>query len=183
MAHILIVGGTGMLKDAALYFTKHAYTVSVIARNQKGFDNLIESNSGNGFINPLKVDYHDSKLLKEKIESAISELGKIDSCIAWIHSNAGSALYIIADELNNQNINVNFYHVLGSRSPDFLKKESGFENKFKWYENLVYKKIILGFVREKENTRWLTDTEISNAVIDAFGKESDTYLAGEQFKK
>jgi hypothetical protein len=44
----MITGGTGMLKDASLYFTQHFSTVSVIARHQQGLDDLINAKSGSG---------------------------------------------------------------------------------------------------------------------------------------
>ncbi len=74
MSHILIAGGTGMLKNVSIYHAKHAVNISVIARSQTGFDNLISEKTGPGFINPIKVDYSNSKLLKEKIISAIDSL-------------------------------------------------------------------------------------------------------------
>ena len=84
MSHILVVGGTGMLKEVPLYFTRHGFTVSVIARNQVRFNKLMESRGEHGFINPVKVDYSDYNLLEEKINSAIDNYGKIETCISWI---------------------------------------------------------------------------------------------------
>ncbi len=59
MPHALIVGGTGMLAEVSLYFARHGFTVSVIARNPSGLKKLIELKSEHGFINPVKVDYSD----------------------------------------------------------------------------------------------------------------------------
>lgn len=51
--------------------------------------------------------------------------------------------------------------------------------------NIIYKKVILGFVIEDEASRWLTDTEISNGVIDAVINDKDIFTVGkvEPWKK
>jgi hypothetical protein len=178
MSHILIVGGTGMLNGVPHYYTQHGFTVSVIARNQSGLNKLIESKGEQGFINPIKVDYANYELLKEKINSAIDNYGSIETCICWIHSIAPEAPFIIADVLNNQNVITKYYHVLGSENiqPDGQNKK--FELSISKYENLIYKKIILGFVIEDKHSRWLTDLEISNGVIDAVTYEKDVFIVG-----
>lgn len=178
MPHALITGGTGMLKGVPHYFTQHGYTVSVIARNPNGLNKLIEAKAEHGFINPIKVDYSDYNQLEEKINSAIDNYGKIETAVSWIHSTAPEAPYIIADVLNNQNVKTKFFHVLGYEyaSPD--EKSVDIKYSFERFVNLIYKKIILGFVIEDDNSRWLTDTEISNGVIDGVINEKDTFIVG-----
>jgi len=178
MPHVLITGGTGMLKDVPHYFTRHGYTVSVIARNPEGLNKLIEAKDQHGFINPVKVDYSDNYLLEEKLKSAIDNYGKIETAVCWVHSTAPDALGIIADVLNEQNIKLKFYHIVGcvNIEPDGQNKE--FEIRITKYDNIIYKKVILGFVIEDEASRWLTDTEISNGVIDAVINEDNVYVVG-----
>jgi len=178
MPHALIVGGTGMLKDVPHYFTRHGFTVSVIARNPEGLNKLIESKSEHGFINPVKIDYADYSNLEEKLSSAIDNYGKIETCISWIHSTAPEAPYIIAKILNNQNTKTKFYHVLGSSNIPPDGRNQKFESEISGYENIIYRKIMLGFVIEDDKSRWLTDTEISNGVIDAVIKEDNNFVVG-----
>jgi hypothetical protein len=178
MPHALIVGGTGMLKDVPHYFTRHGYTVSVIARNPAGFNKLIESKSEHGFINPIKVDYSDYGLLEEKLKSAIDSYGKIETAVCWIHGTAPEAPYIIADILNNQNIKCKYFHVLGCEYSLPTEENRNLHFTFERFVNLIYRKIILGFVIEDETSRWLTDTEISNGVTDGIINEKDTFIVG-----
>ncbi len=112
MPHVLVAGGTGMLKEVSLYFARHGCKVSVIARNQNKFNELIESKSEHGFINPITVDYSDYSYLEEKLYSAIDNYGKIETAVCWIHSTAPETPYVIADVLNNKNIKVKYFHVL-----------------------------------------------------------------------
>ena len=178
MPHTLITGGTGMLKDVSLYYAQHGSTVSVIARNQQGIDELITKKDEYGFINPLRVDYSDYQRLEQKINLAIEHYGKIESCVNWIHSSAPEAPYIIAEILNNQNIKCKFFHVLGCEYADPSLKFPEIEKTFERFVNLIYRKIILGFVVEDEKARWLTKTEIGNGVIDAVEKEKDSFIVG-----
>lgn len=178
MSHILIVGGTGMLKEVCLYFAKHSFSVSVIAGNQSGLNKVIESKGEHGFINPIKVDYTDYKPLEEKIKSAIDNYGKIETAVCWIHSTAPEAPFIVADVLNIQNIKCKYFHILGSANVEPHGQNIKFEMSISKYENIIYRKIILGFIVEEETSRWLTDAEISNGVIDAVNNDRDTFIVG-----
>lgn len=178
MPHALIVGGTGMLKDVSHYFTRHGYTVSVIARNPNGFNKLIESKDQHGFINPVKVDYSDYSLLQEKLNSAIDNYGKIDTAVCWIHSTAPEAPYVVADVLNDQDLKFKYFHILGSEMKNPDERYETIQFSFERFVNLVYKKIILGFVIEDGTSRWLADTEISNGVIDGIISGKDSFVVG-----
>lgn len=178
MPHVLIVGGTGMLKGVSHYFTIHGYTVSVIARNPIGLNKLIESKAEHGFINPIKVDYYDNNLLEEKLKSAIDNHGQIETAVCWIHSTAPEAPYIVAGVLNNQNIKCKYFHVLGCEYSLPTEENKKLQFTFERFVNIIYKKIILGFVIENEHSRWLTDHEISNGVIDAVINEKDDFIVG-----
>lgn len=178
MPHALVVGGTGMLKGVSLYFASHGMTVSVIARNQKHFDDLILSKGEDGFINPVRVDYTSYDLLKNKIEMAIDSYGVIESCVCWIHSTAPDAPYVIAGILNSQNIKSKYFHILGCEYANPYETNLDIEKSFEQFINISYRKVILGFVLEEEHARWLNNIEISNGVIDAIEKDRDSYIAG-----
>lgn len=167
-----------MLKDVTLYFTMHAFTVSVIARNQSGLDKLISSKSESGFIVPLKADYSDSAALTDKILSAINEYGEFETVISWIHSYAESAHELIAGIIGKGSTLCRYFHVKGSGSfnPAFIN--DNVEQTVLQYKNISYRKIILGFVRENHKSRWLTNTEISNGVIDAVNYDKETFTVG-----
>lgn len=178
MSHVLVVGGTGMLKDVSLYFATHGMKVSVVARDQKKFEELIMSKDSYGFINPVRVDYTDYEQLKRKLTNAVNIYGPIETAVCWIHSTVPDAIYIIAELLNETNIPVKFYHILGSESakPAIVKED--FSLTLHRFKNLSYKKIILGFVTEDENSRWLTNTEIGNGVIDALKMDKEEFVVG-----
>jgi len=178
MSHVLVVGGTGMLKDVSLYFAYHGMKVSVIARDQKKFEELIFAKNKSGFINPIRVDYTDYDQLQKKLQNAINIYGPIETAICWIHSTAPEAPYIIAEILNEFNIPFRYFHILGSSYADPAVINEDFEQTLHRFKNITYKKIILGFVIEDNHARWLTNTEIANSVIDAIKKDENLFIAG-----
>ncbi len=167
-----------MLKGVSLYYASHGCNVSVIARNQTCLNDLIETKCEPGFINPVRVDYKDYFNLKDKIISSIETYGSIEQCVCWIHSTSPDAPYVIADILNEQNIFSKYFHVLGCEYKDPLAENTDIEKNFEKYKNLLYRKIILGFVNEDPDSRWLTNTEISNGVIDGIIREKSTHIVG-----
>ncbi|HMS65854.1 MAG TPA: short-chain dehydrogenase [Ignavibacteria bacterium] len=178
MSHVLVVGGTGMLKGVSLYFATHGMKVSVIARDQNKFEELILSKDIDGFINPIRVDYSESEQLRSKLTNALNIYGPIETAVCWIHSTAPEAVHEIAEILNDSNIPVKFYHILGSESSNPAIVSEDFKQTLYKFKNISYKKIILGFVVEDENSRWLTNTEISNGVIDALKKDDEMFIVG-----
>lgn len=180
MTHILIVGGTGMLKDVSCYFLSCGFTISLIARNIKGIEDIILNKKEEGYVNPLVLDYHNYDELKKKISIAIESHGPIQTTINWIHSSAAEAHLIISDILNFQNIPFRYYDIIGSSNlksiSDFIAiRRKGFEK----FSNLLYRSIILGHIKKDDNTfRWLNHLEISNGVIDAIKSDSDMNIVG-----
>ncbi|MCY7362658.1 MAG: short-chain dehydrogenase [Ignavibacteria bacterium] len=178
MSHVLVVGGTGMLKDVSLYFAIHGKKVSVIARDQIKFEELILAKDTFGFINPIRVDYTDYEQLKNKLHNAINIYGPVETAVCWIHSTAPEAPHIIAEIINEANIPVKYFHILGSEYVNPLNQIEDFKETFHRYKNISYKKIILGFIIEDGHSRWLTNTEIGNGVTDALKKDEDLFIVG-----
>lgn len=167
MSHILITGGTGMLRGAVKKFLTEYETVSVIARHEYGFKKLLSETNFPQKLNPVLLDYSDTDLLSEKIKSSIKQYGPIETAVSWIHSQSESSNKVISRVLNSENIKSNYFHILGSAyyNPEYLKLE--LEEIFSACENILYKKILLGFKIENGISRWLTDEEISEGVYDA----------------
>lgn len=167
-----------MLKDVSLHFASHGMKVSVIARDQNKFEELIFAKDDSGFINPIRVDYTDYEQLKRKLQNAISIYGPIETAVCWIHSTAPEAPHIIAEILNSSIVSVRFFHVLGCEYADPSIVNEDYEQTLNLFKNISYRKIILGFVIEDDNSRWLTNTEIANGVIDAIKKDADLFVIG-----
>jgi len=177
MAHALVVGGTGMLKEVTLYLLQRFDTVSVIARSPNGFKKL-EQESGklSSHLNKLQLDYTHYNDLTSLLIKAIKDFGEINLAVSWIHSSAPLAPLLIAKVINDTSQHFDFYEILGSSHihPENEKREE----KFTDFENIKYHKIILGFVIEAKSSRWLTNEEISRGVIEAIEKGDEDYVIG-----
>lgn len=170
LKHVLIIGGTGMLKGAVISLLDEYDIISVLSRNDEKFNNL-KTEAGNRAkkLNRIKCDYTDYQELTAQLIKAIGELNEISLVISWIHSTAALAPAIAAKVINHQRTKCNYYDIIGSTGES---RESSFTP----FENITYHKIQLGYIKEGDANRWLSDEEICSGVIEAVkgGKKEST---------
>lgn len=148
--------------------------MSIIARNAERMKQLLQETSSESRVTPLLVDYRNNDELKEEINRTIKENGDIDIVVAWIHSIAENALQIIANEISKRKNNWELFHILGSSSNlDEIKKKTAAPTSY------VYYQVQLGFKFESTRSRWLTDKEISEGVIEAIRKKKKVLIIGQ----
>ena len=167
-AHTLVVGGTGMLSGATAALSEISLCTSVIARSAHSLDRLGQSLRGaSARYNPIAVDYHRTDLLEKIILGAIADYGPIDLVVSWIHSDAPQAPLVIARLTAARAEKVQYFHIYGSSGGDPSRKPSVLEKEMLAMPNLAFHRVVLGFVIEGRGSRWLTNQEISQGVIDA----------------
>jgi hypothetical protein len=89
MAHVIVVGGTGMLREVSLFLAKHDNTVSVIGLEREDLNGLaLEAQKFNGRINPILVDYRDPQALEQGLCEAMRFFGPLTLAVAWITPDA-----------------------------------------------------------------------------------------------
>lgn len=173
MNHALVVGGTGMLTDVSLWLSSNDYHVSIIAQNKRKMENLILKSSNKSRITPVLVDYRQEEKLKEKLFEISRNHGGIQLVVAWIHSDADQAFSIINQVVAETVDHWRMFHILGSSTNlNELKQE------LHAADNCSYHQIQLGFIRNQNQSRWLTHSEISNGIIDAIKNDHPTYIVG-----
>ncbi|MEA0553016.1 short-chain dehydrogenase [Lysinibacillus irui] len=174
MTHALVIGGTGMLANTSLWLVNNGYHVSVIGRNADRMERLLNKANNSSMITPLLVDYRDESLLLKKIRETMQQNGPIELVIAWIHSYADSTLERIASEISQwQGGSWKLFHVLGSRAN--LTEVKGQIDKL---DALQYHQVQLGFKIEDSHSRWLTNEEISQGVIDSIQHDRLLHTVG-----
>ncbi|MED3623601.1 short-chain dehydrogenase [Neobacillus thermocopriae] len=174
MKHALVIGGTGMLSKVSLWLIENGYHVSVIARNAERMKKLIQEAGSDGRVTPLFVDYRDSDDLKKNIHQTIKQNGNINIVVAWIHSIAENALQIIVNEVTKGNTDWELFHILGSRANlEEIKKKAVVPINCKYYQ------VQLGFKMEGTRSRWLTNEEISEGIIEAIKKKKNMFMIGQ----
>lgn len=170
MTHALVIGGTGMLSNTSLWLVSKGYHVSVIGRNANRMECLIRKSIDKSLITPVLVDYSDVALLRRKLRGTIEQNGPIELVIAWIHSNAEGTLEIISREISNWNDGRwKLFHVLGSS-----KNLSEIKEKISVPDSTQYHQVQLGFIIENGHSRWLTNEEISQGVIESI--QNDKFI-------
>lgn len=179
MAHVLVVGGTGMLKKVALFLAAHDNIVSVIARSKSDLEELkAEAETANGKILPIQLDYRDQEALTKELEAAISAHGPINLAVNWMHADAIGSAQCIAEILNSTSPVCRYFQVLPSIDGDAASDHDYYNDPFSHFPKVLYRKIILGFIVEGGMSRWLTDAEISAGVIDALRNDRHDAVIG-----
>ncbi|KHD86247.1 SDR family NAD(P)-dependent oxidoreductase [Bacillus ginsengihumi] len=173
MRHALVVGGTGMLSAVTIWLENNGYHVSVIARDVQRMEKVIAKSQRPSRITPVMVDYRNHNELRKRLSEVSEKHGAIDLVVAWIHSDAKHALHIINQVIAKSTHHWNLFHVLGS-SADLLQ----FKQTSPHSEHCNYHQIQLGFVIEHNHSRWLSNKEISDGVIEAIKKGVPTYTVG-----
>ncbi|GKV68650.1 short-chain dehydrogenase [Sporosarcina sp. NCCP-2716] len=174
MKHALVVGGTGMLSGVSQWLVSAGYHVSIIARSAERMNELVKRVSNSERVTPLLVDYKDDLLLRMKIKEAIHQNGPIGTVVAWIHSDAVSALPLLLQEVSMDYDNWELYHVLGSQANAEEVKRSLIVP-----ANCLYSQVQLGFVLDNGHPRWLTNQEISDGVLDAIRQRTERMTVGQ----
>lgn len=171
MNHVCIIGGTGMLAEVTKWYADHHHLVSVIARNEEKMNRLKRSCSNPNNIKAVYVDYRDSDKLHESLKQNISRYGSISKTILWVHSDGLQALPVVFELIEEKST---VWQIIGSKA---IAK--AFRNQYKPSKKVTYNLIQLGFIRQHNSQRWLTNTEIADGVIRSILSGKEYSLIGE----
>lgn len=117
------------------------------------------------------ADYGLLHDFKEQVNQAVMEQGDITLCITWMRSNAlPSFRWIQAFLLKQQTTGV-LYEIKGSSA----SKESFKASKISY----SFRRITLGFELNQGHSRWLTNDEISDGVLEAIQLQKTIYTIGQ----
>lgn len=172
MKHVLIIGGTGMLREMSSWVIKQANKTMLIGRNKEKLEQTVPS----GYEHKVHyqfIDYRDTLKLQEGIQHALEVHGAFDYVIAWIHSSAPKALPVIFNELNHLEEKWRLFHIKGSST-----NVNAIKQKIEIPKNCLYRDVQLGFKIEENRSRWLTHHEISRGVIEAINLDREKTIVG-----
>ena len=157
-SHVLVVGGTGMLRDVVRFLAKE-HDVTVVARDRAKLEALVAKAPS---IYAAPVDYRKTRAFDAELGLAVKTRGPFSMAVAWIHSDAPDAPLVAAKRVQGR-----FFHVLGSEVADPGNPDPERREKFMALPDLTYHEVVLGFVRGPTGSRWLTDAEIVRGVLTA----------------
>lgn len=171
--YALVVGGTGMLEKVNHWLIEQEYDVYVIGRSRAKLDRLKQETGHPAKFHGISVDYEDSDQFASELKRLFKKNGIPKIVVSWIHSSAPQALPLVNEFIKNQDINSTWYlfHIQGSAR--FLEKENT-----PVPENCLYRRVYLGFILEKNRSRWLSHDEISNGIIQAIKNDQQETVVG-----
>jgi NAD(P)-dependent dehydrogenase (short-subunit alcohol dehydrogenase family) len=181
MSHALIVGGTGMLRGVCARLARQMDEISVIARDAKRLAKLREEIArltGRNSVVPISVDYLNSSALRMELQRSIELRGPVSLTIAWIHSIAPEAPYIVAECAGRGPSVSRFFHVLGSAGSDPSQPDPKRAERFRQFPLIDYRQVVLGFSRSGGASRWLTDEEICDGILQAIERDYWRHVIG-----
>lgn len=180
LRHALVIGGTGMLRDATLELATTYDVVSVIARNSFRLNGLWEEGQSLGLrINPVQLDYRDLHHLDEALNDLTEKIGEFTLVLAWIKSSAPETIYHLANRLNAQQLKPAYYDLITDINYENIDTdEEEREELFEELPNIDYRQIILGVKTIEDVQKWFSNDEISAGVTEAIQLGRTNYRLG-----
>lgn len=175
--HILIVGGTGILRGVTTHFIEKGFIVSVLARNEKRLKRLKEEYPiKKGRIWTISQDYRDTEKALAKVKEAADMFVHIDMALLWIHEIGRQFSNEVKDFLFSHHSKTKVYHLWGSSGRNPLEM-----SRKKWRKSHPdrYREIFLGYERNGKSSRWLTDRKISEGTIRAIENDMAESVVGQ----
>jgi NAD(P)-dependent dehydrogenase (short-subunit alcohol dehydrogenase family) len=112
-------------------------------------------------VGALPADYTDDQQLEQVLKGLVREAGRMDSLILWLHLSGLRQLDSIIQ--TSLKLGGSCYHICSSSVADPSLENPGYLTN----SALAYRRVILGYKRESNHSRWLTHAEISNGVYAA----------------
>ena len=109
----------------------------------------------------------------------LSQLARLDPpslVVAWLHDMKLGPR--VAHALSKQGSRCEFFQIMGSAAGSPHGDAAAVRNLVESPSDLIYHQVILGFKREACSSRWLTDEEISQGVLDAISTKQPSYVVG-----
>jgi NAD(P)-dependent dehydrogenase (short-subunit alcohol dehydrogenase family) len=178
--HALVVGGTGMLCDAAVELARSTEFLTSIARTEASLRALDARISKERCRHAwIALDYRDTAMLRTAVRDAVARHGPIEVLLAWVHEEqAPNAVLALAEEALRDANDLHLFHVLGNAAADPSRSLAERRRPFEALPGLRYHQIILGFVQLADGSRWLTNDEISAGVIAAIRRGAAESVVG-----
>jgi NAD(P)-dependent dehydrogenase (short-subunit alcohol dehydrogenase family) len=178
--HVLVVGGTGMLRAATLALARGG-VVTAVARDRQRLQQLAEeARHRGGTIVTAAVDYGDDARLADVLRARSADDGPLALALCWIHGTAPDAPSTVARHLGHgEGGRPRFVHVLSHAAIDPDVAARWRTTVTDANPDLDYQQVVLGRRRTGDGDgdwRWLTHGEISSGVLQAIDEGTDALV-------
>ncbi len=175
--HIVIVGGTGMLKEASIALAAICKTLTSVARTEQSLNAMNDALAGTGVVHHmLALDWTEPAAFLALLSDHVSRVGEPSLVLAWIHDEKLGPH--ITGAVCSPNTRSDFYQVRGSGAgdPAILRVQN--MNAGMPQAGPRFHEIILGFHIDANGSRWLHDHEICAGVTAAIHRGDQHAIVG-----
>jgi len=121
----------------------------------------------------LQLDWSNQSTFLKALKSHMKRVGSPDLVLAWLHDDAFGPK--IAETISEHRQKCQFFQVKGSAAGAPGNTNL---NAVNISQHILYHEIILGFHLEEDQSRWLSNTEISDGVLTAMDNKSPVSIVG-----
>lgn len=174
MTRALLIGTTGMLTAAARHAVEQSASAALVSRNADTF--TFGNAALDAKLTRLPLSYEDAPSFLDALEP----YAPFDLALTWIRPRAELLRAAIDAFIAPKGLLV---EVMGSRSiltgPEGQASIAALRaDALAHQPDIIYAQVILGFMREKDTSRWLTHEEISAAAIAQLDDPMPRRIAG-----
>jgi hypothetical protein len=176
-SHILIIGGTGMLKEASIALASTTTTLSSVARTKRSLSAL-DAALGDIKVtrHQLQLDWSNPSDFTHSLSAHIQRVGAPSLVVAWLHDD--DLGIEVARCCSSAATQCDFFQVRGSAAASPNASASSFSQAFEAIPGINFHQIILGFKRTPTGSRWLSNAEISAGVLQAVKEAASLSIVG-----
>ncbi|MGD1933210.1 MAG: hypothetical protein ACFB0Z_01680 [Candidatus Phaeomarinobacter sp.] len=171
----LLIGTTGMLSEAAKHMVQAAPgTISVVSRRADTFSFGDADLDDRTTSHP--VDWQDQAAFLATLDAIASNHGPFTQALVWMHGRDDPLRAHIAHHMADDSVLV---EVLGSAA----SRPGAFGDirvrQMQASPHIRYRQVLLGFVYDDGQSRWLTHAEICAGTIEALSSDETVTVAGQ----
>lgn len=176
MRHILIIGGTGMLRGTTEHFIQKGNIVTMMARNESRLKSIKEKYpEERENIMILEQDYRNAGEALEKVKKTADMYMPIHQAILWIHTSGQRFSNKVKEFLFSHHPKTKVWQLWGSAT---INPKELSQTWWRKHYPKRYREIFLGYMKNGSSTRWLTNREISEGTIRAVETDKPEYSIG-----
>jgi hypothetical protein len=171
--HILVVGGSGMLREMVEALVRDGGRLSLLSRRA--------SAAAPAGATGYDGDYYDEAGFVRALDAAVAAEGPIELAVAWFHTLKIAAPRRLAERIGSPGAPGRLVQVLGSATadPGHPERLAAAAEVAQGLENCRLLQVVLGFVAEQGRSRWLSNAEISNGVLTAIRADRPLTFVGQ----
>ena len=153
MTRALIIGGTGMLREASFAIRNHYDHMTVAARRPEELATALKAES-------LPIDWRNQPETELKLGKLVPS--SLDLLVSWLHDDGLWCITPLESLLRPGGRSIRVHSSAVGDPAHGVKTDPPPR------ADIMRQDVVLGWIKEKNGRRWLTNSEISQGVINAF---------------